>query len=85
MNAIEAELGADGFDLVAEDVDGPLDVSRPIRAAAADLVVEDNRTLLRKALERGEVVARVEPGPPCSASSGTAEELRSPTTRNQVR
>src|SRR6266567_7526991 len=58
MDAVETELLADRTDLVAEDADVPLDVGRAIRAAAPDLVVEDNRTLVSELLERREVMVR---------------------------
>ena len=58
VDAIQAELFADGVDLLAEHRHGPLDVLRPIRVAAPDLVVQDDRTLSRETLERPEVVMR---------------------------
>src|SRR5882672_11357529 len=58
MDPLETELCADNVDLFAEEVDGPFDVLRPIRTAAADLVVDDDRTLGRKPFEWSEVVMR---------------------------
>src|SRR5919108_1222789 len=58
VDAIEPELIANRDDLIAEDIDIPLDVLRPVRLAAADLVVEDDGTLVREPLERREVVVR---------------------------
>jgi hypothetical protein len=48
----------DRVHLVAEDGDRPLDVLRAIRAAAPELVVDDNRALVSEPLERAEVVVR---------------------------
>src|SRR6266545_3186617 len=56
MDLLEAQLVAHGSHLVAEDRGAPVDVGRAIRVSAADLVVEDDGTLVRKRLERGEVV-----------------------------
>ena len=58
MDPVESELAAHGVDLFAEDVHRPLDILRPVRAAAADLVVENDRALRREPFERGEVVMR---------------------------
>jgi hypothetical protein len=58
MDSLESELVAHGSNLVAEDVDSPLDVSRTIRVATADLVVQDDRPLRCEPFERGEVVVR---------------------------
>src|SRR5712664_3913068 len=58
MDPLETELCAENVDLFAEEVNGPFDVLRPVRAAAADLVVDDDRTLGRKPFERSEVVMR---------------------------
>lgn len=58
MDAVEIELLADRVHLGAEDISRPFDILWPIRAAAADLVVEDDRTLVSEALERREVVVR---------------------------
>ena len=58
MNPVEAQLRPHRVHLFAEDVHRPLDVLRPVRAAAADLVVEDDRPLWREPLEWSEVVMR---------------------------
>src|SRR5215470_205439 len=58
MNALELQLLANGVYLVAEHVDPPLGVRRPVGLAAADLVVDDDRTSVRQLLERPEVVVR---------------------------
>src|SRR6266545_7525131 len=58
VNPLEPELVAHGSHLLAEDLDAPLDALRPIRLAAADLVVEHDRPFVCKLLERREVVVR---------------------------
>src|SRR6266550_3719460 len=58
VDLLEPELRANCVDLFAEDRDRPLDVLRAIGVAAADLVVEDDRALAAKPLERAEVVVR---------------------------
>ena len=85
MDPVEAELRAHRVDLFAEDVHRPLDVLRPVRASAPDLVVDDDRPLRREPLEGSEVVMRASPGPPCSARSGVAPDPSSPATRYHVR
>ena len=44
--------------LLAEHVDGPLDLRRPVGFAATDLVVDDDRTSVRQLLEWPEIVVR---------------------------
>src|SRR5215813_13841821 len=56
MNALELQLRANGVDLLAEHVDGPLDVRRPVGFAATDLVVDVDWTLVRQSFERPEIV-----------------------------
>ncbi len=56
MDPVEAQLRAHRVDLFTEDVHRPLDVLRSVRAATADLVVDDDRPLRRESLERTEVV-----------------------------
>ena len=59
MNALETELLAERRQLVEEDLQAPVDRVRPVRAAAAELVVEDNGpTVRRQSLERREVMVR---------------------------
>src|SRR5262249_28916102 len=62
MNALELQLRANGVDLLAEHVDGPLDVRRPVGFAATDLVVDDDWTLAAKPVERPKMVVGG-PGP----------------------
>jgi hypothetical protein len=56
VDALEPELVADGRDFVAKDADVPLDVRRPVRLPAADLVVEDDGASGRQSFERRKVV-----------------------------
>src|SRR5207237_4451163 len=50
VDALELELVADVGDFFTKDVGAPLDVGRPIRAPAADLVVEYDGTFVREPL-----------------------------------
>ena len=85
MDPVEAELRAHRVHLFAEDIHRPLDVLRPVRAAAADLVVDDDRPLGREPLEGTRSSDAWSPGPPCKARSGVAPDPSSPATRYQVR
>src|SRR5213595_2990775 len=58
MNAVELQLLANCVDFLAEHADGPVDRRGPVGFAAADLVVEDNRTSVRQLLEWPEIVVR---------------------------
>jgi hypothetical protein len=73
VHTVERELVAEGVQLVEEELERPVDVRLLLRAAAADLVVEDDRArVLGESFERREVVVR---------RAGTAverEQRRSP-------
>jgi len=59
MNAVETELNAQRRKFVEKDSETPFDLYRPVRAPAAQLVVEDDgATLRRQSLERCKVVMR---------------------------
>jgi hypothetical protein len=57
MHSLESELASKRGQLVQEDPDAPLDAFRPLGAAAADLVVDDEGPpFLGQALEWREVM-----------------------------
>src|SRR5205814_2198447 len=59
VDPVEAELLADSADLLDEELERPLDVLRPVRVAAAELVVDDDLPAVpRELLEWPEVRVR---------------------------
>ena len=59
VDLVEAEVAPQRRELVEEDLDAPVDVGRPVGAAAAQLVVDDDAAaLLGEPLERREVMVR---------------------------
>ena len=57
MNALEPELFPQGRQLVQEDLQAPVDRVRPVGAAAAELVVDDDGPAVgSEPLERSEVM-----------------------------
>src|SRR5207249_10267373 len=67
VHALEAQLGAEGIELLEEHRQAPLDVLRSVGATAAELVVEHDLPLVGETLEGREVVV---------GGAGTAVEAK---------